>query len=200
MLFPQHRLRFTSTVSIVTEASVILLVAVYSRPYSQRDNDVVPFHEDKSERLGYFVGPSVLAGLSIFLFAFVGQQASFEVYRSLKHPSVSSWETVANVSIFMAWALAILVSIPAWLNLGDSIEANVMDTFGPTDVPTLVGKVFLAMAMCLTFPMDFFICRRNMNEIIFVDYFGMPDYMGPWRFYSLTLILWAMSIAIGMLR
>ncbi len=197
MLFPQHHLRFTSTISIAVEVGIMLLVSIYSRAYSLRDNDVVPFHEDKSERLGYFVGSNVFSGLPTTLFAFVGQQASFEVFRSLKEATNSNWKKVASIAVLAAGFLSSMLCLTSWLNLGDSIEPNIMDTFGPSDVPTVLGKLFLGITMFLTFPMDLFVCRRNINQAIFVSFLGMPEYMTFWRHIGITLAVWVAALALG---
>ncbi len=197
MLFPQHHLRFTSLISIGSEIAIMLLVIFYSRSYSLQDNDVVPFHEAKSERLQYFIGPEVFSGLATFLFALIGQHASFEVFRSLKEPSISHWRNIANSAISLAEILSILVGVSSWLNLGDQVEGNIMDTFGPSDIPTLVGKVFLAITMNLTFPLDLFMCRQNVNQGIFVNFLGMSDYMPFWRFSLITFIIWGVTVTIG---
>eukprot|EP01084_Bolivina_argentea_P027073 50322_1 len=193
-----HHLRLTSTISIVTEVGIMLLIVFYSRAYSLQENNVVPFHEAKSERLTYFTGPDVFAGLATFLFALIGQHASFEVFRSLKEPSVSNWKMVVNSAVFLAGILSVMVGVSSWLNLGDQVEGNVMDTFGPSDIPTLVGKVFLAITMNLTYPMDFYVCRQNVNQGIFVNFFGMSDYMPFWRFSLITLTIWGTSVTIGL--
>ncbi len=181
----------------MTEVGIMLLIVFYSRAYSLQENNVVPFHEAKSERLTYCTGPDVFAGLATFLFALIGQQASFEVFRSLKEPSVSNWKMVVNSAVFLAGILSVMVGVSSWLNLGDQVEGNVMDTFAPSDTPTLVGKVFLAITMNLTYPMDFYVCRQNVNQGIFVNFFGMSDYMPFWRFSLITLTIWGTSVTIG---
>ncbi len=175
----------------------MLLLVFYSRSYSLQDNDIVPFHDERSERLTYFTGPDTFLGLTTFLFAFIGQHASFEVFRSLKEPSYSNWRAVANSAVSIAGILSALVCAVSWLNVGDSIQPNIMDTFGSHDVPTLIGKALLAITMNLTFPMDLFVCRRNLNQGICVDILGMEEDMPFWRHVLITLGIWASSLAIG---
>ncbi len=197
MLFPQHCLRFTSSISIAIEISIMLLVIFYSRTYSLQDNDIVPFREAKSERLQYFIGPNVFSGLATFLFALIGQHASFEVFRSLKEPSYSNWRTIANSAVYLAGILCILVSVSVWLNLGDDVQSNMLQTFGPSDTPTLIGKFFLAITMNLTYPVECFVCRQNVNEVIFVDILGKKQYMPFWRHVFITMAIWTTSVTIG---
>ncbi|MCP4255857.1 MAG: hypothetical protein GY775_21145, partial [Candidatus Scalindua sp.] len=163
---------------------------------SLQDEYIIPFRDAKSERLTYFTGPNVFAGLSTFLFAYIGQHASFEVYRSLKYPSFSRWKIIANSAVSLAGILCILVSVSSWLNLGESIQPNIMDTFGPSDAPTLCAKFLLAITMNLTYPVENFVCRRNLNQGIFVDLLGMSEYMPFWRHVFITLGIWVVSLAI----
>ncbi len=197
MLFTQHHLRATSSISIGVECSTMLLVAFYSRKYSMKDNEIVPFRDAKSERLQYFIGPDVFLGLPAFLFALVGHHASFEVYRSLKKPSFSSWETVANWSFFFAWALSTLMCTSAWLNLGDSIEGNIVSTYAPTDTPTLVSKILLAITMNVTYPVEMFVSRNVLNQGIFVSILGKGEHMPLWRHFLITVSIWAATFVIG---
>ncbi len=139
----------------------------------------------------------MFSGLSSFFFAYVGQQASFEVYASLKKPCYSKWKTVSNVAVLIAGTFSTMLPVSAWLNLGDSVEGNVLDTFAPTDMPVNVCKVSLAILLFMTYPMDFFVARQNMNRGFFVNYLGMPDYMPLWRFSLITFIVWGVSVTIG---
>ncbi len=175
----------------------MLLVIIYSRAYSlQEDNGITPFKEDRG-RLGYFIGPHVFKGLSSFLFAFMGQHVSYEVFRSLKKPSFSSWRTVVNISVLITGCIATLLVVSSWLNLGDSIQANIMDTFGTHDKPTLIGKLLLAIMMMLTYPLDQFISRHQLNMAIFVHWMGKPEYMPFWRIFLLTSISFIVPMVIG---
>ncbi len=175
----------------------MLLVAIYSRNYSLQDNEIVPFRDEKSERLRYFTGPNVFSGLSVFLFAYIGEHGSFEIYRSLKRPSFSSWKGIANYAVLTAFILSAFYSATCWLNLGDAIEDNIMDTFLPTDVTINVCKVVLAIVMCLTYPMDFFVARQNINQGFFVDWLGRTEYMPLVRFLLISFFIWAAAGIIG---
>ncbi len=197
MLFIQHLLRTTSYISIGVECSIMLLVVLYSQAYSLQDNDVVPFRDVPEERLGYFVGPSVFSGVSTFSFTFVGTHASFEVCRSLKEPTYSNWKTVVNYSVVIAGVLNIMVGVSSWLNLGDGIAGNIMDSFSPHDAPTLVGKVLLAITMNLTYPMDFFVARQNINQCIFVGLLRKDEYMPLCRLTFITLSIWMATLTLG---
>ncbi len=198
MLFTQHLLRPVSLISITSEAITVLVIVAHSAAYSLKDtNSVVPFRDDKAARLGYFVGPNVFQGLSVFLFTFIGQHASFEVYRSLKKPTFSRWKKIANSAVSVAWVLSTTFVITTYLNLGDSIEGNIMSTFDESDTPLNVCKFLLGTAMFLTFPMDLFVSRQVTNQGIFVDGLEQSEYMPPWRFYSITVFLVLVLLVLG---
>ncbi len=196
MLFTQDHLRFVSFISIGVEVGIVLLILFYSTSYSLQDNVIVPFRDERSERLTYFIGPDAFLGLPTFLYACIGQHASFELFRSLKEPSYSNWKAFANFAVFIAVVLPVLACSSSWLNLGDSIQPNIMNTFGPHDIPTLIGKFFLAITMILTFPVDLFICRRNLNQGVCVNLLGMEEDMPLRRHVLITLGIWAPALAI----
>ncbi len=179
------------------EGLILILITSYSHAYSLQDNDIVPFRDAKSERLQYFSGPNVFSGLSSFFFAYIGQHASFEVYASLKKPCYTKWEIVSNVAVVIAGMFSIMLCLSAWLNLGDSIEGNILDTFVSTNTPITICKAWLAVLMFMTYPMDFFVARQNLNRGLCVDCLGMPEYMPFWRFSLITFIVWTASVTVG---
>ncbi len=175
----------------------MLLVVFYSRAYSLQDDNIVPFRDSKKERLQYFIGPNPFSGLSVFIYALLGQHASYEVFRSLKEPSYSNWKTVSNISVASAALLTSVMVVSAWLNLGDAIEANILATFQLTDTATLVAKVLLAITMNLTYPMELFVARQNFNRWLGVDFLGWEEYMPVLRFFLITSGAWVVSCTIG---
>ncbi len=198
MLLTQHCLRYTSTISVIIFLSIAALVVFYSKQYSLDPNSgITPFRDEKKERLGFFIGPDVLAGLPTFFLAFAAQQACFEVFTSMKTPSYSNWKTVTNWSNFLFWAFTTSMCVSAWLNLGDAIEGSILETFRPNDTPTLVGKIMLAITMILTYPMQMFVARHVVNQGIFVYLLGKEEYMSTRRFFSLTFSIWAATFVIG---
>ncbi len=199
MFFYQHLFRYVSTASVIIEVVVIVVITVYAKFYSVQDNDVVPFRDAKSERLRSFVGPNVFLGLSSFFFAYIGQHASFEMYASLRKPCLSKWRRISSFAVVTAGCCSDMLSTSTWLNLGDSVQGNVLDTFSPDDKVINFCRVMLGMILFLTYPIDFFVVRQNINRAIFVEYLGMPDYMGWLRFYLITFIFWAISVTIGKL-
>ncbi len=139
----------------------------------------------------------MISGLATFLFAYIGQHGSFEVYRSLKRPSYSQWRIVANCAVFLGWAISVVFSVPCFLNLGDAIESNLLTTFKSDNTLLIICKGVLGIIMNLTYPMDVFVCRQNVNQAIFVQWLGRAEYISFLRNLIITIPLWASVSLIG---
>ncbi len=177
--------------------TALLVFAIYSYTYSHQGHDgIVHFSEDRA-RIKSFKGPRVISWLSVFLFAYIGQHGSFEVYRSLKRPSYSQWRIVANCAVFLSWMTSVLFSVPCFLNLGDAIESNLLTTFKTDNTLFIICKGILGIVMLLTYPLDCFVFRQNVNQAIFVHWLGRAEYMTFWSHFFTTVFAWASTSSFG---
>uniref|UniRef100_A0A7S3LKT7 Amino acid transporter transmembrane domain-containing protein n=1 Tax=Aplanochytrium stocchinoi TaxID=215587 RepID=A0A7S3LKT7_9STRA len=130
-------------------------------------------------------------------FAFVCQHSTFIVFNTLKIPTVRVWRRVAIGSLTIVGLLSILLSLSGYLSFFNETQANILNNFPRTGEPAIdAARMFLAMTMILTFPMELFVARHALNNIIFGDPSNMP--IPTTRHVVITLSLWTLALIVAL--
>ena len=188
-------LAWTSTISM-TAITIIVITICISAPFKSNDIDhsqSIPFI-----RIGFFEGVGTMS------FAFVCHHNSFIIYNSLKNATKERWKIVSNGSVSLSVSLSLLLSIIAYLSFRDEIESDCLNNFSFNDVAISISRVLLAITMVLTYPMEQFVSRHLVMEILqsLFHKFDAKDVELKNRkylihFYGTTFILWSSSLLIG---
>lgn len=94
-----------------------------------------------------FVRPTVFAGFGAISFAFVCQQSSFLVYRSMSDGTVQRWAWVSRWALTIALAMGTVLALGGFLHFGQDTEGNILNNFSTEHKPASVARGFLAVTM-----------------------------------------------------
>ena len=129
---------------------------------------------------------------------------SFIVYNSLKNASKERWRIVSHGSVGISVVLSMILSIVVYLSFRDSTESDCLENFAFDNIPISVSRVFLALTMVFTYPLEQFVSRHCVMEILEAVFhqFDQKDVekrskIYLFYLYGTTLILWSSSLAIG---
>lgn len=94
-----------------------------------------------------FVRPTVFAGFGAVSFAFVCQQSSFLVYRSMAKRGTERWAGVSRWSVSIAWVMGLTLAVGGYLTFASETQGNVLNNFAPGHRPANFARAFLAVTM-----------------------------------------------------
>ena len=120
MLKDLSSLSWTSLLSIIGDAVLIIIVAVAS--------PIESFKENITPSLG-IIKPSLFAGIGTISFAFVCQHNSFLVFQSLKEQTFDNWRKVAHISVGISYLLCLIFGLSGYLSFGDVTKGDLLTNF-----------------------------------------------------------------------
>eukprot|EP00903_Cladosiphon_okamuranus_P007722 g7482.t1 len=185
------KLSYTSGVSVFADA-LLTLIVLFSGASEASDNPDI----DRSERLA-FVRPTIFAGFGAISFAFVCQSSSFLVYRSLSKGGVDRWVHVSRWSVSIALVMGMVLAVGGYWNFVDQTEGNILNNFSADHGPASAARLFLAITMVLTYPMEMYVARHVFDVSVFQTMLGKGP-MTTARHYGLTLGIWGLSMILAM--
>uniref|UniRef100_A0A7S1UC34 Amino acid transporter transmembrane domain-containing protein n=2 Tax=Phaeomonas parva TaxID=124430 RepID=A0A7S1UC34_9STRA len=66
------------------------------------------------------------------------------------------------MSVGVSYVLSLTLAVGAYASFGDDVEGDVLNTFEDDNLGANVARVFLAMTMIFTFPMEHFVVRHTV--------------------------------------
>lgn len=135
-------------------------------------------------------------------FIFVCQQSSFIVYNSLKKPNEKRWRIVTQSSIGLSLFLSLVLAVISYLYLRDTVDSDILNNFTHTNSMINIARLLLAMTMVFTYPMEHFIVRHCIMQVIAARLKNNRSskknmQMFTFVYYLVTVCLWAICLMIG---
>ena len=129
-------------------------------------------------------------------FAFVCHHSTFIVFSSLRERTADAWRKVSHISITIATFLSLLLCLVAFLYFRNKVESDILVSFSDTNIFINIARIMLAITMVFTFPMEQFVCRHCILEILEgLNWINSSKDNLP--HVLCTLILWGSSLTIG---
>lgn len=152
-------LSWTSMLSVISDIAIVSIVILFSSSESKKQGtglqlDSMPLYSS-----------GVFAGIGAMSFAFVCQHNSFLVFKSLTIPSLDNWKYVASRSILFAFTLSLCLGLIGYLSFGTSTQGDLLNNFPSDHLPACFARLFLAVCMVFTFPLECFVARHCMFQI-----------------------------------
>eukprot|EP00514_Thraustochytrium_sp_LLF1b_P010596 CAMPEP_0184549042 /NCGR_PEP_ID=MMETSP0199_2-20130426/6564_1 /TAXON_ID=1112570 /ORGANISM="Thraustochytrium sp., Strain LLF1b" /LENGTH=516 /DNA_ID=CAMNT_0026943727 /DNA_START=176 /DNA_END=1726 /DNA_ORIENTATION=- len=188
-------LSWSSSISIIADAAVVLLVLIRAPTATMNwpvELDITPDYS--------FSGENVFTGLGAITFAYVCQHSSFIVFNTLKEPTFKNWQVVNKSSVSAAFVLSIFLAVGGYVTFFDSTQGNLLNNFDCNDISINLARLLLALTMVFTYPMEQFVARHSL--FAFLNGFS-PELSGTRRMsncwhYGLTFGLWGSSLIVGL--
>lgn len=147
-------LSWTSMLSILADIVIVLIVLVACMTlHSHQDQ-----HFEASDTGE--VNDSMFAGVGTMSFAFVCQHNSFMIFRSLAEPTYTEWTKVAGLSVGFACAICIGFGLIGFFAFYPYVQGDLLNNFPVHDVAIATARLFLAVTMVFTYPMECYVTRH----------------------------------------
>jgi sodium-coupled neutral amino acid transporter 11 len=174
----------TSTVSVVFDICLVLIIAICS-PVKSTMDDAGGAEFIWKESL---VKPSTLfVGLGVLSFAFVCQDSSFIIAGSLRRPTKERWAVVTRSSLLTCATLAAIIGVAGYLGFLSKTEGNILNNF--TNIPLNarvcdiipvqraidIARGLLGATMFCVYPLASYVARHVLIVLFFQ---GRPAHEG----------------------
>eukprot|EP01138_Halocafeteria_seosinensis_P000078 gb/GECG01000079.1/.p1 GENE.gb/GECG01000079.1/~~gb/GECG01000079.1/.p1 ORF type:complete len:577 (+),score=46.18 gb/GECG01000079.1/:1-1731(+) len=167
-------------ISVVIIRAITGVGEAETQPADERKVDVI--------RKKFFPAVGVVS------FAFICHHSSFFVFRSLKNPTEQRWAKTTHISVLIATAASLTLSVTAYGIFWDKTEANVLNNFAPDDVLVNITRLAYALTMILTYPLEIFVARQCIHSLIDPKKAPISDK----RHYIVCVALWVTSLGIAL--
>eukprot|EP00658_Telonema_sp_P-2_P001297 TRINITY_DN10490_c0_g1_i4.p1 TRINITY_DN10490_c0_g1~~TRINITY_DN10490_c0_g1_i4.p1 ORF type:complete len:400 (-),score=89.50 TRINITY_DN10490_c0_g1_i4:227-1426(-) len=149
--------------------------------------------KEPKEPVWSFSHAAYMEAFGAMCFAFVCHHSSFLVYTSLANPTPKRWLLVTNISIGFAIVASLTLSIAGYVAFENDTKANILSNFAVDDAAINVCRLFLAMTMFFTFPMEFFVVRHA-----FLSLFMAGKEISNFVHITVTLVWFGVGLIIGL--
>jgi amino acid permease len=150
-----------ASASVVSIVSMFCIVGIVIYLYLGPDASTVRLSGGTTYEKWVVIQPAYLQSLGTFVFCFASQHTVHLTFNSLK-PSlrtVDNWKTISSWSVGMACSVSLAVSFIVYMTFWDETESDIFVMY-PNIALVDLAKLFLCVAMLLTFPLPFFTCRE----------------------------------------
>ncbi|XP_063964342.1 putative sodium-coupled neutral amino acid transporter 11 [Lytechinus pictus] len=107
-----------------------------------------------------FGKPTFFESIGIIMFAFICQHNSFLVYDSLEQATSSRWAKVTHISVFGAGIMCAVIGICGYVTFTGHTQGDLLENYCYNDVLVNIARVFFAVTIMCTFPLECFVCRE----------------------------------------
>ncbi|ODV61023.1 uncharacterized protein ASCRUDRAFT_34495 [Ascoidea rubescens DSM 1968] len=154
-------LKYSSVVGLVSIFYVFLFV-IFNFVFNGIPNDMRgPVNLIKPLNI-----PSIISTFSILVFAFSGHPNMYSIINEAADKSVANLTFVIKSSIFISWAIFLLVGLTGYLTFGLNVEGNILLMY-PQGISKQIATFLLLLMVILSFPLVFHPVRISVNNIYF---------------------------------
>lgn len=112
------------------------------------------------------INPTIFIGLGILSTAMACQHSAFIVSESLRNKTMAKWARVTGFSISASAALCAILGVSGYLGFLDETKGDVLNNFDHDSSIANVARFLLAITMFFTYPMESFVARHVLVQLI----------------------------------
>ncbi|KAG8341261.1 putative amino acid transporter [Trypanosoma vivax] len=165
-----NALRYISTLAISFIVYLVVVIVVHSSKNGLAENvkNIRLSGGPDDEQVHLFgTGNEALAGPSVFLFAFLCQINSYEIYWAMPERSVSRFTLSASIAIGLCCILYVTTSIFGYLDFAGKTKGSVLLLYYPTEEPVLmVGYIGLVVKLCASYALVGLAARNTFYHMV----------------------------------
>eukprot|EP00055_Hartaetosiga_balthica_P008710 m.33309 g.33309 ORF g.33309 m.33309 type:complete len:422 (-) comp6441_c3_seq1:478-1743(-) len=144
---------------------------------------IVDSPDDRGNPL-VFANSNFVQAIGVMAFAYVCHHNSFLIYESLENASLTKFAKVNRISVSVAAFLSLLLGLTGNFYFGDGTKDDVLDNFSDGNTVANIARLFFAVAIMLTYPIECFVAREVIENLFFAKY--LPTDL---RHYSISLCI-----------
>jgi len=155
-------LSITSLFSVLADVILVGFITIYS-PMSETiaENGGIGQVIEKDG-----VNPTLFIGLGILSTAMACQHSAFIVSGSLENKTMKRWAQVTGFSIGVSAVLCMILGVTGYLGFLEETQGDVLNNFDHDSTIANVARFLLAVTMFFTFPMESFVARHVLVQLI----------------------------------
>lgn len=163
MLRDISQLAFTSTLSVLADVVLIIIVCVFApvRTSVQSAGGLGEVLRTNSFNSQIFIGLGILST------ALACQHSSFLISGSLKDTTPSRWARVTCLSVTISTALCLILGVVGYLGYLEQTQGDVLNNFPQGSAMVDAARLLLSITMFLTYPMESFVARHVLIQILY---------------------------------
>eukprot|EP00559_Dactyliosolen_fragilissimus_P002232 CAMPEP_0184858172 /NCGR_PEP_ID=MMETSP0580-20130426/3298_1 /TAXON_ID=1118495 /ORGANISM="Dactyliosolen fragilissimus" /LENGTH=905 /DNA_ID=CAMNT_0027354175 /DNA_START=70 /DNA_END=2787 /DNA_ORIENTATION=+ len=161
----------TSTISVIFDCILVVIVAVFSPVQSSVHNAGGIEHIIEHSQ---YKPTTFFIGLGVLSFAFVCQHSAFIIAGSLERPTKERWSKVTYIALVTCAILATIMGIFGYLGFMTNTEGNILNNLGTSDLSNIttsrasnIGRGLLCVTMFFVYPVESFVARHICIVLFF---------------------------------
>uniref|UniRef100_T1JHR5 Putative sodium-coupled neutral amino acid transporter 11 n=1 Tax=Strigamia maritima TaxID=126957 RepID=T1JHR5_STRMM len=148
-----------------------------------------------TENAWEFANAGVMQAIGIMSFAFMCHHNAFLLYSSLENPTQARWNKVTHASIIASFILLVILGVTGYATFTGLSQGDVLENFCLDDDLINVIRLFFALTVMLTFPIECFVCREVIENVFFINYTKPQSFKVH---YITTVSIVAVTVVISM--
>lgn len=163
-----NSLRMVSFVAVFFIVLFVVAIMVDSSRYLASDGS-------RSDLVYFQKGNIAISGLSLFMFGFIAQVNTFEVFREMYKPSVKRMSLSALWGVGLCLCLYFFAGLFGYLRFGSTVTDSVLDKYNPID-NILMGVTYAGIILKLSvgFALHLIPCRDAIYHVMKTDVRKVP--------------------------
>jgi solute carrier family 38 (sodium-coupled neutral amino acid transporter), member 11 len=164
MMRDMATLAFTSLFSVLADIILVLFILVYS-----------PISETIANNGGFvqavlqdnWINGKIFIGLGVLSTAMACQHSAFIVFGSLENSTSARWAMATFRSVSTATILCLVLGVSGYLGFLQDTKGDILNNFETDSIVANAGRALLAITMFLTYPMESFVARHVLANILY---------------------------------
>ena len=141
-----------------------------------------------------FINSGFLQAIGVISFAFVCHHNTFIIFSSLTLPTLDRWAKVAHLSVALSLFLSMGMALSGYFVFGSMTQANILNNFSDNNGLVATARVMFAMNMFTTFPLEAFVCREVIANLMYPGTAHLPTKLHV----AITTALTGVSLLIAL--
>jgi sodium-coupled neutral amino acid transporter 11 len=117
------------------------------------------------------------------------------IYGSLKRPTLDRFSLVTHFSTGISLVACLILGLGGYLVFGEASQGNILNNFASSDTVINIARLCFAINMFLTIPLESFVCRQVILELMYPNYNHVP--LLAHLTITCSIILTSMGIALA---
>ncbi|GMM38011.1 Avt2 protein [Saccharomycopsis crataegensis] len=159
-------LAVSSLFALINMATIILIIVIHGFTLSK---ETVSRYTFENPFQGYVFNPQLFQGISVISFALVCHHNTSFIYDSLRKPTLDRFTKLTHLSCFISMICCALVGVSGDLIFKDNTKGNILNNFPEDDWVINIARVCFGLNMLTTFPLEIFVVRQVMNDLININ-------------------------------
>ncbi|XP_040296218.1 putative sodium-coupled neutral amino acid transporter 11 [Bufo bufo] len=186
-----QRLGKVSLMSLLLTIIVLVIVIIRASSYMV----TIPH----TEGAWVFAKWNAIQAVGVMSFVFMCHHACFLIYGSLEKGTVKSWSNITHISMIISLIISVQYSVFGYVSFTGFTQGDLFENYCKDDNLVTIGRLFYAMTVILTYPMECFVTREVISNVFFGGSLSTVHHFAVTLLVvSLTTVISLFSDCLGM--